>query len=128
MGAIAERDGRKRGYPMKAGVVLAAGVPAVLDDGYLTTVTDGAGSALSAGVLTLGEDNRVGASGDIVAEVVAGEHKFANAGDITVATVGNVAYFVDESTVSSSSDTGSRNAAGKVTQIDNDGVWVMLGL
>lgn len=128
MGVIAERDGRKRGYPMKAAVALAAGVAAVLDGGYLTDVTDGAGAALSAGVLTFGGDNSAGANGDVVAEVVSGEHKLANAGDITVANVGDTGYFVDGSMVSGSSNTGARNAAGTIVQVDDDGVWVELGL
>jgi len=128
MGAIAERDGRKRGYPMKAGVSLAANVPAVLDGGYLTAVADGAGAATSAGVTTFEVDNSTGVSGELMGEVVAGEHKFANAGDITAASVGSPAYFVDESTVSADSATSSRNAAGTIVQVDGDGVWVALGV
>ncbi|WP_051298678.1 hypothetical protein [Marinobacterium litorale] len=128
MGAIAERDGRKRGYPMKAGANLAANVPAVLDSGYLTDVSDGSGSATSAGVTTFEADNSAGANGDVIAEVVSGEHKFANNGDITVANAGATAYFVDDSTVSSDSATSSRNAAGTITQVDGDGVWVALGV
>ncbi len=128
MGAIAERDGRKRGYPMKAGVSLAANVPAVLDGGYLTDVTDGSGAAISAGVTTFEVDNSTGVSGELMGEVVAGEHKFANNGDITVANAGDTAYFVDDSTVSSDSATSSRNAAGAITQVDGDGVWVALGV
>jgi len=128
MGAIAERIGRKRAYLVKAATVLASNVPTVLDAGYLTDVNDGAGAALSAGVTTFEIDNSAGASGDVMGEVVAGEHKFVNAGDITVANAGDTAYFVDDSTVSSSSATSTRNAAGKITQVDSDGVWVELGV
>lgn len=128
MGAIAERDGRKRGYPMKAGANLAANVPAVLDAGYLTAVTDGSGSATSAGVTTFEVDNSTGVSGELMGEVVVGEHKFANNGDITVANVGATSYFVDDSTVSSDSNTSARNAAGTITQVDGDGVWIALGV
>lgn len=128
MSAIAERDGRKRGYPVKAGVSLASNVPTVLDAGYLTDVTDGSGAALSAGVTTFEVDNSAGASGDVMGEVVSGEHKFVNNGDITVANAGATAYFVDDSTVSSDSATSTRNAAGMITQVDSDGVWVETGV
>jgi hypothetical protein len=128
MGAIAKRLKGKRGYPVKAAKSLVAGEPAVLDSGYLTNVTDGGGTATSAGVATFEADNSAGASGDITAEVETGEHKFANAGDITVAHVGSTAYYVDASTVSISHDTNSRNPSGTITQVDSDGVWVNVGV
>lgn len=128
MSAIAERDGRKRGYPVKAGVVLASNTPAVLDAGFLTTVTDGGGSAKSAGVTSFGVDNNIGGNGDVTAEVVTGEHKFANSGDITNAHVGDLAYYVSDTSVSISHATNSRNVAGIITQVDSGGVWVETGV
>ncbi|MBU2967064.1 hypothetical protein Q4508_12560 [Amphritea sp. 2_MG-2023] len=127
MTAIAERLGRKRAYGVKTGVTLNANTPAVLVSGYLTSVTDGAGAGISAGVTTFEVDNSAGANGTILAEVVAGEHKFANSGDIAVTDVGATAYFVDDAIVSASHDTNSRNPAGKIIQVDGDGVWVNLG-
>lgn len=128
MSAKAQRQGLKRAYGVKAGVVISGNTPAVLDAGYLTTVADGGGSALSAGVTTLEVDNSAGANGEVLAEVVSGDHKFANSGDITVASVGSTAYFVDDSTVSIDHATNTRNAAGKITQVDGDGVWVETGV
>jgi len=61
-------------------------------------------------------------------EVVTGEHKFTNSGDIAVTNVGDTAYYVDDSSVSSSHNTNSRNAAGIITQVDSDGVWVKTGV
>nr|WP_067289880.1 hypothetical protein [Marinobacterium profundum] len=127
MGAIAERLGRKRAYPVKAATVLSQNEPALLASGYLTPVSGGTGT--SVGVTTLGADNSTGANGDVRAEVVTGEHKFVNnAADITVSMVGATAYWVDASTVSSSDDTASRPAAGKITQVDSDGVWIDIGV
>jgi hypothetical protein len=128
MSAIAERDGRKRAYPIAAGVAVTPNTPYVLVAGYLNVVTAGAGAGISAGVSTLDVDNTNGSAGQQRAEVVVGEHKFGNAGDITVATVGSDCYFVTDAQVSSDSNTGARNKAGKVTQVDTDGVWVQVGV
>lgn len=128
MSAIAERNGRKRAYPVAAGVVINPNTPYVLVSGYLDIVTAGSGAGVSAGVSTLDVDNSAGAAGAEYAEVVAGEHKFSNAGDITVASVGSDCYFVSDAQVSIGSDTGARNKAGKITQVDADGVWVFVGV
>ncbi|SEQ24620.1 hypothetical protein SAMN03080615_00880 [Amphritea atlantica] len=127
MSAKAERVGRKRAYGVKAGVTLNANTPTVLDAGYLTAVTDGSGAALSAGVTTFEVDNSAGSNGSIIAEVVSGEHKFTNSGDIAVTDVGATAYFVNDSTLSIDHATNTLNAAGKIIQVDGDGVWVALG-
>ena len=69
-----------------------------------------------------------------VAELAAGlanrreETELVEAGDIVAADVGTTAYFVDDSTVSKSHDTNSRPIAGKIIQVDDDGVWVELGV
>lgn len=129
MGARAERDGRKRAYPMKAAITLPPNTAAVLDaNGRLTTVADGGATATSAGVTTLGADNSAGANDAIRGEVVAGAHKLVNSGDITIAHVGDTAYFVDADTVSISHATNTRAAAGAIIQVDDDGVWVKLGV
>lgn len=126
MSALAEREGRKRDYPVKAGAVIAPNTPVVLVSGYLTTVDVLTG--IPAGVTTFEVDNSLGADGAVRAEVVTGEHKFSNAGDITVANVGQTAYFVTDGQVSISDDTATRNAAGKITQVDVNGVWVSVGV
>lgn len=126
MSALAEREGRKRDYPVKAGAVIAPNTPAVLVSGYLTTIDVLTG--IAAGVTTFEVDNSLGADGAARAEVVTGEHKFSNGGDITVAHVGQTAYFVTDGQVSISDDTATRNAAGKITQVDVNGVWVSVGV
>ena len=126
MGALAEREGRKRAYPVKAGAVISSNTPTVLVSGYLTTVDVLTG--LSAGVTTFEVDNSAGADGAVLAEVVTGEHKFSNAGDIAAANVGQTAYFVTDSQVSISDATATRNAAGKITQVEGNGVWVFTGV
>ncbi|ATG74436.1 hypothetical protein AN401_11705 [Zobellella denitrificans] len=122
---IAKRTGNKRAYPVKAGIALLSGEPVVLAAGYLTNVL---GTASCVGMVTLPADNGAGLDGELTAEVEVGEFKFANAGDITVANVGATVYFADANTVSVSDDTGTRATAGKLVQVDADGVWVELGV
>lgn len=122
----AKRIGGKRAYPVKAGAVLTGNLPVLLAAGLAIAVTDD-NSALSAGVATMLADNTTGADGAVMVEVDTGEHKFVSA-DITAAHVGQVAYFVDNGEVSISSNTNTRAPAGKITQVDSDGVWVALGV
>ena len=52
--------------------------------------------------------------------------KFANsaADAVTQASMGKVCYIEDDQTVSATSDTLARSAAGKVIGVETDGVWV----
>lgn len=122
MGVIAHRTGRKRAYPLAAGVYLPSGEPALLANGYLTTVAGATGTCV--GVATRHADNSSGAQGERSAEVSADEHKFQNAGDITLTHVGATAYLVDASTLSIDSNSSARPAAGTIVQVDSDGVWL----
>ncbi|EWH09857.1 hypothetical protein DS2_10427 [Catenovulum agarivorans DS-2] len=122
----AKRLSGKRAYPVKAGAVLTGNRPVLLAAGLAIAVTDN-NSALSAGVATMLADNANGADSAIMVEVDTGEHKFVSA-DITIDDVGSDAYFVDDLNVSIDSDTDGRAKAGKITQVDSDGVWVELGV
>ena len=122
----AKRLSGKRAYPVKAGESLTGNRPVLLAAGLAIAVTDN-NSALCAGVATMLADNTNGADSAISVEVDTGEHKFVSA-DITKADVGSDAYFVDDLNVSIDSDTDSRAKAGKITQVDSDGVWVELGV
>ncbi|WP_143869886.1 hypothetical protein [Catenovulum sediminis] len=122
----ARRQSGKRAYPVKAGAVLTGNRPVLLAAGLAIAVTDN-NSALSAGVATMLADNANGADSAIMVEVDTGEHKFQTS-DITAANVGQTAYFVDDGEVSISSSTNTRAPAGKITQVDTDGVWVELGV
>jgi hypothetical protein len=52
--------------------------------------------------------------------------KFANSATdaVTQASLGKVCYIEDDQTVSATSDTGARSAAGIVIGVETDGVWV----
>lgn len=65
-----------------------------------------------------------GSAGAVSIEVEEGIFKWANAGGdpIVAATRGSLAYITDDQTVNVTA-TG-KSAAGKVIQLDSDGVWV----
>ncbi|GEO82277.1 hypothetical protein [Pararhodospirillum oryzae] len=115
------RDGKTYGYPIKAGAVIFAGALVMLDaDGWAvpaseaTTLTPAGRAARSA----------TGGATDGAATVVVerGVFRWANAGDITRAHLGDPAHAVDDQTVAATA-TG-RSACGVIRDIDSLGVWV----
>lgn len=81
----------------------------------------------AAGVAVEHADNSAGAAGDIRVKVRRGVWRFANSADgdaITLADVGADCYVVDDQTVAKTSGTGTRSVAGKVRDVDANGVWV----
>lgn len=100
------------------------------------TVLNAAGNAVPAstatglivrGVAQATADNLAGAAGDIKVESRKGVFRFANsaAADLIArAEIGDTAYLVDDQTVAKTDGTGTRSAAGKIEDVDADGVWV----
>ncbi|MGY6270828.1 hypothetical protein ACXIUT_14140 [Achromobacter denitrificans] len=80
-----------------------------------------------AGVAEDRADNSAGAAGDIRVRLRKGPHCFANsisADLITLADIGSDCYIVDDQTVAKTSGGDTRSVAGKVFDVDADGVWV----
>lgn len=72
-------------------------------------------------------DNTNGSAGDIKVKVRRGCFRFGNssAGDaITVSDIGNDCYIVDDQTVAKTNGSSTRSVAGKIRDVDADGVWV----
>lgn len=69
-------------------------------------------------------DNSAGADGALDVEVEEGIFKWANSGTdaVVAADVGATVWIEDDQTVSHT--TTGKSAAGKVTRLDSDGVWV----
>jgi len=110
--------------PVKAATKCIQGGIAVIDAGYAAPGRT-AVALVACGIFEDTADNTAGANGTINARVRRGTFKFVNnAGDITAAMLGLVAYIVDDQTVSSVA--AGKSTAGKVMQIDSDGVWVEL--
>lgn len=72
-------------------------------------------------------DNSAGAAGDLSVDIERGVFQFANsaaADEITAADIGNDCYIVDDQTVAKTDGTATRSIAGKISDIDAQGVWV----
>jgi hypothetical protein len=82
----------------------------------------------AAGVANETADNTAGASGDIKVTVRRdGWFRFANSasGDlITIADIGNSCYIVDNQTVAKTDGGTTRSVAGKIRDVDAQGVWI----
>jgi hypothetical protein len=76
-------------------------------------------------------DNSAGAAGDLNVDVESGVFRFANSTStdaISQADALNNCWIVDDQTVARTSNGGTRSVAGRVIQVDADGVWVEIGL
>lgn len=124
------RSGERFSRPVAAGVKIYAGALVCLSatgfatPGAIATTlkADGRANALA--------DNTGGADGAINVESIPGIYRFDNsaAGDaIDQADIGNNCYVIDDHTVAKTSNTNTRSIAGKIKDVDANGVWVAIG-
>lgn len=76
-------------------------------------------------------DNSAGADGDERVEVESGVFPWENsagADEITIADIGNDCYVVDDQTVAKTDGTSTRSKAGRIVNVDDQGVWVLMGV
>jgi len=74
-------------------------------------------------------DNSAGAAGDKTVDVRKGTFQFKNsaaADAITIAEIGDDCYVVDDQTVAKTNGTNTRSVAGKIMDVDAQGVWVRI--
>lgn len=120
--------GGRRGFPVAASTLILAGVIACLNaSGRL--VNGSTSTTLKAvGVTKRRIDNSAGGDGAIVGEVDTGVYgPFANSasGDqITLADVGADCYIVDNQTVAKTNGSNTRSVAGRIHNVDAEGVWI----
>ncbi len=121
------RDGDTRNFGLAAAAVIYPGALAALDasgnlvPGSTATTLTAVGRAESL------VDNTAGAAGDLDCDVRIGVFKYANstAGDlIAAADIGANCFIVDDQTVAKTDGTGTRSVAGKIYDVDAQGVWV----
>lgn len=124
------RDGVRTSDPVAAATTIHAGTLIALN---------AAGDAVPAGIVGAGAarsvanelaDNSAGAAGDIRVEGLRGTFQFGNsaAGDLIArADIGATCYVADNQTVAKTDNTGAREVAGKVIDVDAGGVWVEVG-
>lgn len=107
------------GTRIYAGSLVAVDVTGFAIPGKVATGLTYAGRAEEA------VDNTGGAAGAVRVQVRRGEaFKWANDWTITQAQLFKTAFIVGDQTVGATDDTGKRSAAGRITGIDADGVWI----
>ena len=118
-----------RHLPVAANAVGFVGGIAVMDAGFLKPGSTDTG-LVAVGRLEEDYDNTGGANGAISATVRKGCFPFNNsagADEIDLTDIGATAYIVDDETVALTDDTGARSAAGEIFDVNEYGVWVLLG-
>lgn len=122
------RSGDTRTFPIAGATKVFAGALVALNSsGYLVPFS------ASTTLKTVGRNertiNNTGSAGDLSADVKTGTFRFANSasGDlITRADIGNDCYGVDDQTVAKTNGSSSRSLAGKIFDVDDQGVWVKI--
>lgn len=128
--AVKTRLGLDIAPPVKAATKIQAGAIVVMDG----TVAVPGRAALGLKCIGFAEaeaDNTAGADGAVAVRVRRGVPLLcvnSTAADaITPAHINATAYLVDDQTVALTSGANTRSAAGRITDVSVDGVWVLLG-
>jgi O-acetyl-ADP-ribose deacetylase (regulator of RNase III) len=123
-----QRSGDNRNFPVKGAATLYAGGLAAIDaTGMLVP------AASVAALKIVGRNERqiinTGADGDVRADVKAGIFRFNNSTStdaIALTDIGADCYAVDDQTVAKTSNSSARPVAGKIFDVDAQGVWVKI--
>lgn len=114
--------------PLAVAAVLQGTLVGINGAGYLEPAAAGSNKRLKiVGIATVSKDNSGGSAGDLSVKVQRGTFKFANGATtdaITQADQRRICYAADNQTVTRTSALGARAPAGRVIQVDSDGVWV----
>lgn len=124
-----KRDGKRFNDPVAASTTLYTGALACLNAAGNLVPGSTSTTLKARGIVLEGVVNS-GSAGDERADTEAGCFNFKNSAstdEITRADIGNVAYIVDDETVAKTDGTGTRSPAGKIIDIDVNGVWVDIG-
>ncbi len=125
---IVEKEDVFSTAPVKGSTTIHQGALVVMDAGLAVPGKTATGLT----VLGLATYAVVNAGADGAEKVTAkrGTFKFVNSGStdaITAAAIGKDCYIVDDQTVAKTDGTATRSVAGKVIDVDSDGVWVRVG-
>ena len=120
----ARREGEEANHPVAAATKINAGTIVVLN-----AAGDAEEGTTATGLKAIGRaeeaiDNSAGAAGDLSIQARKGVFQFANDGSVNRTHLEATCYIVDDQTVAATDGTGTRSAAGKVFDVDSDGVWV----
>ena len=121
------RDGQQMEPPVAGNTRIYGGSIVCINGAGLAVPGSLSATLKTGGVAEHRADNTGGAAGAIRVGVRKGPHRFTNsaaADAITLADVGADCFVVDDQTVAKTSATNTRSVAGKVFDVDADGVWV----
>lgn len=110
--------------PVAASVQIFSGALVVLNATHYAAPASKAAGLRVRGVAVHPSDNRTGVDGAGAIDTQTGVFKFKNLGDITRQHIGSNAYIEDDQTVAA--DSTGRSAAGRIDDVDSDGVWVVI--
>lgn len=121
------RTGDVSEWPVKAGAKIHVGAQVAIDATGHAVPMSTSTTLVGGGRAEATADNTAGADGDIRVRVGRGIYKYKNsaAADlITRSDIGEDCYGVDDETVAKTDGTNTRSRAGKIHDVDADGVWV----
>ncbi|CAN5129881.1 hypothetical protein BH10PSE8_BH10PSE8_01010 [soil metagenome] len=124
------RKGEYLDLPAAAAKKFYAGALGALDAAGRATPGANATTLKGLGRVEAYVDNSAGAAGDVKVRIRMGCFRWANSasGDlITAADIGANAYIVDDQTVAKTDGGTTRSIAGKIVDVDAQGVWVRSG-
>jgi hypothetical protein len=122
-----ERDGKTYSLPVAANVRIFAGALVMLTAAGLATPGAVATTLKPGGRARCEADNTGGAASAITVEFEKGVFRFQNsvaADAITIADIGANAFVVDDETVAKTNGGNTRSVAGKIVDVDAQGVWI----
>lgn len=114
---------------VKASTKIYGGSIVVNDAGVLAPGRTATG-LIALGVADETYDNSSGAASAITGQAIGGTFRFGNSALtdlIAITDVGSSCYIVDDQTVAKTSASSTRSIAGKIIDVDSDGVWVQIG-
>ncbi|TIW26162.1 MAG: hypothetical protein E5V63_14800 [Mesorhizobium sp.] len=122
-----ERSGDISEIPVKGATKIFAGALVAVDaNGYAVPMST-ATTLVGVGRAEKDADNSAGADGAINVRVGRGVFQYGNsaaADAITRSNIGSSCYGVDDQTVAKTNGTNTRSVAGKIHDVDANGVWV----
>lgn len=123
------RDGKQFQDPVAASTTIYTGALVCLDASGNAVPGATATTLTARGICDEGVTN-AGSAGDVVVNVTTGCFLFKNSSStdaITRAEIGDNCYIVDDETVAKTSGSSTRSIAGKIVDVDSNGVWVQIG-
>jgi hypothetical protein len=124
-----KREGDQYVGPVAAAKVIYAGALVAFDASGNITPGAAATTLIAAGRACEYVDNSGGSAGDKTVAFEKGVFQFKNSAstdEITRAQIGDNCYIVDDETVAKTDGSSARSVAGRIEDLDAQGVWVRI--